>query len=472
MKAKKTKQSQQGFLIIVPLILIVIIGMLGGMVAYIYTNTSKAVSGVVTSGQAFYIATSGLELAKRDLIVNNVNCTYFNSTNPTYTNVKLFNGYFSVNGTLQSASGTLNATISSQATTIPLINSYGFLSSGIIKIGNEIISYFGKTGNMLTNAMRGVGDTTPEIHNPGSVTQNMCILTATAGVPDLSSSTGKRTVQQLVMLGYGNGVVGMGIPNNPLPFSITPALLANGGVNVAASATINNPTGKDLGCAIAAVGGVNAPSPASSILCSGVQDPKGIWASNYNNPPPPYTTLINPQNPSLYGYFFTQSINDMIANGVQATAFTPAAINAAAATAIAQGKSIVYFQGGANPPQGDYLTNLSTPITLVINGGVNIGPNVQFGDSNHPIILLVNGGFNQYGGGSEETDISGFVYVNGGANFQTSKFTIDGAVAVNGGVNTFKNSTINFDASILQKLGLLTGNLGTVPIVSTPEIFK
>lgn len=462
---------QKGYLLIISLLLVLVIGMLGAVVASLYTNVSKSVAGIAASDQAFFIATSGMESVKFDLIRNNVACSDINSSNASYTNVPLFSGYYSANGTLQYATANLTLPIStSTQTTVTINNINNFLPSSILKIEDEILIYFGKSGNNLINALRGIGNSVAKPHSNGAgVTQNVCILTVTAGVPNLSASLGKRIVQSQILLGYGGGVISMGLPTNPLPLSITPALLANGGVNISASATINNPLQLNLGCALAAVGGVNIQGSASNLLCAGVADPLAIWSSNYNNPPPPYTTLINASNPSLYGYFFAQSIGDMMNQGVQVTSFTPAAINAAAAS----GNTIIYFQGGvSSTPQGNYLTDTSAPVTLIVNGGFNIGPNAQFGDADHPVILLINGGFTQYGGGSSIPNINGLLYVNGGANFQTSKFTINGAVVVNGGVNAFKNSIINFDAGILQQLGLLRGINTNVPSVNTPEVFK
>jgi hypothetical protein len=67
-------------------------------------------------------------------------------------------------------------TFVSDATTIPLIDSSSFTSSGSIKIGNEVISYTGNSSNQLTGCTRGVV-AAPAAHDNGTkVTQTASSL--------------------------------------------------------------------------------------------------------------------------------------------------------------------------------------------------------------------------------------------------------------------------------------------------------
>ena len=61
----------------------------------------------------------------------------------------------------------VNTTVTSGATTIVLVDASKFLNSGIIGIGDELISYTGKSSNSLTGCTRGINSTTAAAHNAG-----------------------------------------------------------------------------------------------------------------------------------------------------------------------------------------------------------------------------------------------------------------------------------------------------------------
>jgi len=62
---------------------------------------------------------------------------------------------------------TLNGTINNSVTTITLTSSTGFSSSGTVRIGDELITYTGKSSNDLTGCTRGTNSTTAASHTSG-----------------------------------------------------------------------------------------------------------------------------------------------------------------------------------------------------------------------------------------------------------------------------------------------------------------
>jgi hypothetical protein len=62
---------------------------------------------------------------------------------------------------------TLNGDINDSVTTITLTSSTGFSSAGTVRIGNELITYTGKSSNDLTGCTRGTNSTTAASHSSG-----------------------------------------------------------------------------------------------------------------------------------------------------------------------------------------------------------------------------------------------------------------------------------------------------------------
>ena len=74
-------------------------------------------------------------------------------------------------------------------TTVELVNSTGWPSSGVMKIDNEYISYSGKTGNSLTGVAHGIHGETPSLHKSGYV-KTVSLTSAGAQWGQSSSGTG------------------------------------------------------------------------------------------------------------------------------------------------------------------------------------------------------------------------------------------------------------------------------------------
>lgn len=71
------------------------------------------------------------------------------------------------------AISTLSSGIDGVATTIPLVSASLFTTSGVVSIGNEIISYTGKSGNSLTGCVRGFESTFSDNHTSGTLVRQL-----------------------------------------------------------------------------------------------------------------------------------------------------------------------------------------------------------------------------------------------------------------------------------------------------------
>lgn len=193
-------KDHQGYLLIISAAIIIVISIVATLVIGMFTGGVKSTGNVAESSSAFYLANSGLQIAKRDIIVNKEGCSLINGTT-LYTNATLTNipGQYTINGCSNSVNNSLAGAIgnsilltntiiasstlnSLSGSTIALASSTGFATNGTIKIDNEYISYRSISGSTLQNITRGVGGTTAATHNNGAaITQNQCTLTATAG---------------------------------------------------------------------------------------------------------------------------------------------------------------------------------------------------------------------------------------------------------------------------------------------------
>ena len=191
MKPLKNK-THLGYLLIISAIIIVIIASVATLTLEMFTGGAKSTENTAEAASAFYLATSGLQVAKRDIIVNKVSCVGINGSS-LYTNASItgINGQYTINSCYSKNSAELNATagvgdttiylknysdifstlssaITSSSNAIALANASSFRSSGTAKIDQEYISYTSKSGNTLMNVTRGVAGTTAASHNNGT----------------------------------------------------------------------------------------------------------------------------------------------------------------------------------------------------------------------------------------------------------------------------------------------------------------
>ena len=192
----KTK-SQKGFLLVVAVFLIVVVSFIAILLGYTLINSTLSTANVAKSNDAFYIAKSGLEMAKREIIANGTNCTSINGQ-PNFTNKTLFGGQFTVTGYDNTYSNNLNSAITDSSTSIPLryflpsktlsnsisstqttniriSSSSGLAQKGLLKIDDELLYYDGiqtvsghPTRYYLQNVVRGTAGTIAASHSSGT----------------------------------------------------------------------------------------------------------------------------------------------------------------------------------------------------------------------------------------------------------------------------------------------------------------
>src|SRR3989338_2364810 len=213
--------NQAGFLIIAAIILIMIFSVIGVIATYLINNDILSSTHHLRSQQALYTAEAGLEGGARQLSINTIAsrtaCTAItgnaNLTNFTFTGAY---GPFTVTGTgpQSPTASTLSGAIAASTTTIPVVSTSTYISTGRIMIDRELIDYSTISGNNFINVRRGVAGTTAVAHASGApVGQYQCMLQSQGGVPSLSPAGsvygGGRTLTEAVQLpeawAVGNG---------------------------------------------------------------------------------------------------------------------------------------------------------------------------------------------------------------------------------------------------------------------------
>jgi len=432
-------KKQKGYLLIVALVLIVIVGFVSTMITSMFAGSAQINSNILQSNAAFYIASSGLEAAKRDITSKGVGCEAINGASQ-YTNNSLFNGAYTVTGANSVTTTTLNAAISSNATTIPLTSTNNFASVGTVVIDNEFIDYGGISGNALVNLTRGAGGTTAAAHTiSANVIQNQCVLTAVGGVPSINAAEGKRTLQQ-TLIGSSFSLNNFGT----LPGAITPGLVVAGSISLKGNSSVINTsvTGSSAnfkGSTIVAGGAVSINGSANTKISdgsggevassvSGRNGIKGdiIYSGNYD--------ISNINFSSLWDYYFTlpKSTLESTVAYIPSSRFTG---------------TVVPNQGAGN---------------VIWTSNPNLHGNVTVGSPSNPVILIIEGNLNASG----NVKIYGFVYITGAISLNGTVM-IKGSVAIAGAVNLNDGScskgtnSIIFDSGILTQLGLMNSGTST-----------
>jgi len=221
----RIKKSQQGFLTIAAVVLIIIFAVIGVVATYLVNSDMLSATNELTSAQALSISEAGLEGGVHQLLIPTIAsrtaCASItgnaNLTNDTFTGAA---GPFTVTGTgpQSPTASTLSAAITASATTIPLASTATYASAGRIMIDSELIDYMTISGNSFINVRRGAGGTTAVAHASGApVGQYQCTLQSVGGVPSLSPAGsvigGGRTTQETAQLeeGWAVGAAGTGI---------------------------------------------------------------------------------------------------------------------------------------------------------------------------------------------------------------------------------------------------------------------
>lgn len=214
-------KKQRGFLALLAIALIVIIGFLGMIIMYMFVGSTNSSINFLQASKAFYIAEGGLEEATRYLLTpvlsgaaTRISCNNIN-TNANLITTTLGDGEFSVTSTgsfYPTAATTLNGALTATATSITVLSTTNYQSDGRIMIDKELINYASIDSTHFLGVTRGVDGTTATTHTTGTtVGQYQCNLSATGGVPNLTSPLNQRVVEENVQLqeawagGFVNG---------------------------------------------------------------------------------------------------------------------------------------------------------------------------------------------------------------------------------------------------------------------------
>lgn len=178
-------QKQKGYLLIIAIAIIVIVGFFAAAAIYMFKSTRSTGMVHLASEQAFYVAQGGLEKAVRSLSASGtteyVSCANIaaNYTNKTINST--IDGTYSVSGYNYTPAPT--AITADNGTTITLQNTTNFAPRGRIFVGQalEPIDYDSITGTTLNVASR----VTPAgTYGAGTyVFQNQCTITSIGSVP-------------------------------------------------------------------------------------------------------------------------------------------------------------------------------------------------------------------------------------------------------------------------------------------------
>ena len=434
-------KPQQGFLLIVAITTILIVGFVIGVVAYIYTGSTKSNTNTIRANQAFYIALSGLEIAKHDLLKPGTTLTCSDITNNSkYTNIcfppesSMCQGYFTVTGDETTETTQLLAPITSPTTTTIRVNNIsGLLPEGIVVIDNEAIWYSGITSGsgwwgggylQLQNVNRGTLNTQATTHNQGAtVTQNVCALTATASIPSIIKPHEKRVIQEFLWKNRVNSGEDLGVPNNPIPDGITPSLISAQTISLANNATVRNPlvtlNGSNFtGSTIVSAANVNLKNNAKTKV--GTNNTTASTSKHYRADIMQHNNNITTVGDALWHHFFTQSKASIEASSTK--------VNNCSAYDYANASGTVWFNCDFSPPNNITIGSTDNPVTLIVNGNINSNSNAM---------------------------VNGFIYVmhefSPGGTFE-----INGLIVAEGAINLRNNVDINFNSAVLSALGLLT----------------
>lgn len=213
MRKRTSLQHQRGYLMILAILFILVIGFLGIASSYMIAGSARATVNFQQAEAALGIAEAGLEQTIH-LLYNpvltgtnaRIGCSSITG-NTNLTNKSFATGTFTA--TLQSGSPiyvntTLSSAITANSATIPVTSTTGFANAGRIMIDGEIINYGGISGNSFVGVQRGANENYNTPHAKGAaVSQYQCNLDINAGIPNLTSSTVQREINEAVQLQEG-----------------------------------------------------------------------------------------------------------------------------------------------------------------------------------------------------------------------------------------------------------------------------
>jgi hypothetical protein len=211
-------KKNKGFLLVAAVFLLIAGSFVTTIISRMVTLDFASSSDEKNVTQAFYIATSGLQIATYKLtatnVANRIACSDITGDSE-FTNVSFSDGAFTVTATSHAiSSATLSSAITNLTTIIPVSSASSYAQAGQIMIDKEKINYTNSSTNSancsgnapcLLGVTRGADATTAAAHSSSTLlSQSYCHLTSTGAVPDLTNPKGKREVSQDVF-GSGSG---------------------------------------------------------------------------------------------------------------------------------------------------------------------------------------------------------------------------------------------------------------------------
>lgn len=187
--------KQNGFLMIVVAIMIIIIAGFASTFVSMSIRGSNSSSSALSANNAYDLAHAGFENGSYQLTLGTCNGAW--SSIVTVSGL----GEYQYNCTLNRGLTTTTAALTLLSSTIPLASITGLASFGAMTIESETIYYDGFSGTTLQNVRRGQNGTTAATHVMGSfASQSQYIITSQGGAPSLTSPNGKVTLSQAVLL--------------------------------------------------------------------------------------------------------------------------------------------------------------------------------------------------------------------------------------------------------------------------------
>ncbi len=182
---------QQGYLVFIAVILIVVIGFIGLAVAEMFYSSTRSTSDYLQAAKALFLAESGIEQATHEILTSTV--ANRSACSGLSINNSIGAGAYSVTTSgpfYVSSPSTVSGALTATATTIPVVSTTGYQSAGRLMIDSELINYSGISGNNFIGVTRGVDGSTATTHASGvSVGQYQCGLSSAGGVTSLTAPT-------------------------------------------------------------------------------------------------------------------------------------------------------------------------------------------------------------------------------------------------------------------------------------------
>lgn len=187
---------QSGFLIVVGAILIILGALIAAVVTFLFVTRTESGAWHLGSGQALFLAESGLERALRGYIPEDTWCPALGYTDA------LGAGNFSTAAAAYIARSQLTSAIAANDSVIPVAATASYAAHGRVRIENEDIDYAARSSACtpfaasacLVGAQRGRAGTTAAAHAVNvSVAQHQCLIASTGTV---AATSARRVVER------------------------------------------------------------------------------------------------------------------------------------------------------------------------------------------------------------------------------------------------------------------------------------